>query len=159
MKPFNRGRRIFLAALLLTCAWTPLVHSGVQGKENTRTTPVPVDVQRKAPPAFEQFARTELYFGSAKPDGSVVTEEEFRQFLDQEITPRFPDGLTLFVGLGQFRGSNGVIVQERSMLVILLYPLPTKESNEKIEQIREKYKTSFQQESVLRVDSRGRVSF
>ena len=31
------------------------------------------------------FARTELFFGTAKPDGAV-TDEEFRLFLDQEIT-------------------------------------------------------------------------
>jgi hypothetical protein len=103
--------------------------------------------------AGEQFARTELFFGSAKPDGSEVTTEEFQQFLDDEITPRFPDGLTLLIGLGQFRGSSGVIIQERSMLLILLYPAETRrDSSVKIEEIREVYKKLFQQESVLRSD-------
>jgi hypothetical protein len=40
------------------------------------------------------FARTELFFGRAKPDGSMVTDEEFRSFLDKVITPRFASGLT-----------------------------------------------------------------
>ncbi|MEW6731514.1 MAG: DUF3574 domain-containing protein [Acidobacteriota bacterium] len=102
----------------------------------------------------DSFARTELYFGSAKPDGSVVTPEQFQQFLDQVITPRFPDGLTLLVGLGQFRDSTGTIIKERSMLLILLYPTSAKnQSSEKIEEIREAYKQAFQQESVLRSDS------
>jgi hypothetical protein len=106
-----------------------------------------------APFTGERFARTELFFGSAKPDGSEVTTEEFQQFVDEEITPRFPDGLTLLTGLGQFRGSSGVIVQERSMLLILLYPAETRrDSSVKIEQIREAYKKLFQQESVLRAD-------
>ena len=107
-----------------------------------------------APPfTGERFARTELFFGSAKPDGSAVTMQEFQQFLDEEITPRFPEGLTLLVGLGQFRNSNGVIIQERSMLLILLYPVETRrDSSVKIEQIREAYKEHFQQESVLRAD-------
>jgi hypothetical protein len=101
----------------------------------------------------ELFARTELFFGSAKPDGSEVTMEEFQQFLDDEITPRFPDGLTLLMGLGQFRGSSGVIIQERSMLLILLYPVEVRrDSSVKIEEIREAYKKLFQQESVLRAD-------
>ena len=30
------------------------------------------------------FARTELFFGKAKPDGSMVTDEEFRAFLAAE---------------------------------------------------------------------------
>ena len=103
--------------------------------------------------AGELFARTELFFGSAKPDGSAVTEEEFQMFLDEEITPRFPDGLTLLTGLGQFRGASGLIVQEQTFLLILLYPVQTRrDSSELIEQIRQAYLQDFQQESVLRAD-------
>jgi Protein of unknown function (DUF3574) len=103
--------------------------------------------------AGERFARTELFFGSARPDGPAVTESEFQAFLDQCVTPRFPDGLTLLVGLGQFRGADGVPIEERSMLLILLYPDDARrESSSKIEEIRDAYKQIFQQESVLRAD-------
>jgi Protein of unknown function (DUF3574) len=103
----------------------------------------------------EPFVRSELFFGSNKPDGTVVTEAQFQQFLDQEITPRFPDGLTLLTGLGQFKGSNGVIQRERSMLLILLYPRgQARAASVKIEQIRGLYEQRFQQESVLRADER-----
>ena len=101
----------------------------------------------------DRFFRTELFFGSAKPDGTAVTPEEFQQFLDECVTPRFPDGLTLLTGLGQFRGSNGVIVQERSMVLILLYPLQARrESSILIDELRDAYKRIFLQESVLRSD-------
>lgn len=107
------------------------------------------------------FLRTELFFGTAKPDG-VVTDEEFFAFLDAVITPRFPDGLTLLKGDGQFRGEDGVIVKEDSFVLILLYPLEDfRVSNRRIDVIRERYKDAFQQESVLRVDDpfAVRVSF
>jgi hypothetical protein len=107
------------------------------------------------------FARTELFFGTAKPEG-VVLEKEFLAFLDQEITPRFPDGLTLLKGKGQFRGDDGVIVKEDSFLLVLLYPLEDfRESSRKIDTIRRLYRRQFQQESVLRVDDpfTVRVSF
>ncbi len=102
----------------------------------------------------ERFARTELYFGSARSDNHPpVSEAEFQDFLDAKITPAFPDGLTLLKGLGQFRGSDGVAVEEDSFLVILLYPAEAqRESSKKIEQIRQDYKDAFQQESVLRSD-------
>lgn len=102
----------------------------------------------------DRFARTELYFGTARADGEPpVSEEEFQGFLDGNITPAFPDGLTLLKGLGQFRGANGVAIEEDSFLVILLYPDETRrESSKKIEQIREDYKEQFKQESVLRSD-------
>jgi hypothetical protein len=103
--------------------------------------------------AAELFVRTELFFGTSKPDGSAVTPDQWRQFLDQEITPRFPDGLTVLTGDGQFRNAAGTIIRERSFVLILLYPVETRRaSSAKIEQIRVAYKESFQQESVLRVD-------
>jgi hypothetical protein len=99
------------------------------------------------------FSRTELFFGSLKPDGSLVSEEAFLGFLDAEITPRFPNGLTLLTGLVQFLNAQGVIIQEPSRLLILLYPVEERrDSGEKIEQIRMLYKQMFEQESVLRAD-------
>jgi hypothetical protein len=98
------------------------------------------------------FARTELYFGTAKP-GGAVTDAEFRAFVDEEVTPRFPDGLTLRKVDGQFLGADGTMVKEDSYILILLYPIGTqKENNENIETIRRLYMTQHQQESVLRVD-------
>jgi hypothetical protein len=116
---------------------------------------------RTARNASLSFARTELFFGTAKPVG-VVTEREFLRFLDQEVTPRFPDGLTLLRADGQFRGADGVVVKEDSFLLILLYPVEVfKDSSRKINRICELYKEMFDQESVLRVDDpiAVRVSF
>ena len=99
------------------------------------------------------FTRTELFFGSLKPDGSVVSEDAFLGFLTAEITPRFPHGLTLLTGLGQFLTAQGVMHQEPSRLLILLYPVEDeRDSSEKIEQIREQYKRMFHQEAILRAD-------
>ncbi len=101
--------------------------------------------------------RTELFFGSGKPDGSSVSETQFRSFVDHVVTPRFPDGLTLLTGYGQFKGASGKIVKERSFVLVLLYQ--GKEANAKLEAIRAEYKRAFRQESVLRVDDMTRVSF
>ncbi|MQA29289.1 MAG: DUF3574 domain-containing protein [Luteitalea sp.] len=105
-------------------------------------------------PGATPFARTELFFGTSRPDGQEpVSDEEFRWFLDNEITPRFPDGLTLVSALGQFRNASGVIIQEQSLVLILLYPAENQRvSSRRIERIRTAYKNYFQQESVLRVD-------
>jgi len=102
----------------------------------------------------DRFARTELYFGTARGEKQPpVSEAEFQGFLDNYITPAFPDGLTLLKGLGQFRGANNVTIEEESFLVILLYPAAARrESSGKIEQIRKDYREQFGQESVLRSD-------
>jgi len=101
----------------------------------------------------EAWVRAELYFGSARPDGPAVTEAEWRGFLDTEITPRFPDGLTVLTGLGQWRNEQGTIIQERSQVLIILYPSETAaESSALLEEIRELYEQEFQQSSVLRAN-------
>lgn len=106
----------------------------------------------------ESFARTELFFGLSKPDGSYVTEKEFQMFIDNVVTPLFPDGLTLLNGTGQFKDSSGTVKKEGTKLLILLYPFNS-ESNRRIKQIREVYTSTFQQQSVLRVDDQSCVSF
>lgn len=109
------------------------------------------------------FVRTELFFGLSKPDQTQVTELEFQQFINREVTPRFPDGLTLLSGSGQFKNSSNKIVKEPTNLLILIYPqdrlAPGKvEQSQKVEQIRKAYKLAFLQESVLRSDELSCVS-
>lgn len=106
----------------------------------------------------KSFVRTELLFGLSKPNNGVIAEAEFQHFVDQKVTPLFPDGLTMFSATGQFRDNHEAVVKEGSKLLLLLYPVnPTSHRN--VEQIRQAYKTMFQQESVLRVDHRSCVSF
>lgn len=112
----------------------------------------------RRPLTGEAFARTELFFGLSRPDG-VISEEEFQGFVNQYVTPRFPEGLTLLAGAGQFRDSTGTTISEGSKLLILLYPARMRNANELIETIRSEYKTKFEQQSVLRADDRSCVSF
>jgi hypothetical protein len=149
-------RKILVVVVILTWTCSPtLAQFGIGPNSDLKS----LRIVGKHRPVGELWARTDLYFGTAKPDGTVVTDEQFKLFLDQVVTPRFPDGLTLLTGFGQFRDSSGTILQERSMLLILLYPPPTHDSSKKIEEIRAIYKQTFQQESVLRVDTAGLVSF
>ena len=88
-----------------------------------------------------------LYFGMSKKDG-VVTDAEWQSFVDEAITPRFPDGLTVFDARGQWRGADGAIGRERSKALLIVHA-PGPESTRKIDEIIAEYKKRFQQESVL----------
>jgi hypothetical protein len=120
--------------------------------------------QASEPPAARPakltvWNQTQLYFGTSKPDGTAVTDEQFKLFLDTNVTPRFPEGLTLLTGYGQFKVSSGAIVQERSHVLILFYPPSVRDAEQKIEAIRTDYKSMFGQESVLRADSNAAIGF
>ena len=103
----------------------------------------------------EKFYRTEVYFGMDKPNGGEVSEKEWDNFLETEVTPLFPKGLTVITGYGQFLDSKNNIERENSRMLILFYTKKERRLvHEKIEKIRAVYKKLFEQESVLRVDFR-----
>jgi hypothetical protein len=74
------------------------------------------------------------------------------------VTPRFPDGLTVLSGYGQWRGPSGTIAKEPSRELLIWYRRNDRTDAE-IEAIRQAYKTKFAQESVLRVDGLSCASF
>lgn len=113
-------------------------------------------VRRRSPERQKRnalpFVRTELFFGTAKPDGAV-TAEEFKAFVDAVITPLFPDGLTVVKADGQFKNDAGVTIKEEAYVLILLYSAESqKASSRSIDYIRQEYMRAHQQESVLRAD-------
>ncbi|MGR4882928.1 DUF3574 domain-containing protein [Streptomyces sp. LARHCF249] len=109
----------------------------------------------------QPYQETRLYFGTERTDGhSPVGEQEFMRFLDREITPAFPEGLTVHDGYGQWRGQDGKAVRESSYEVVLLYP--EKEAGERsgrIERIRRAYEDQYQQDSVGRSDDKLTAEF
>jgi hypothetical protein len=104
------------------------------------------------------MARLEMLFGTSRPKGGVVTETEWSSFLDSEVTPRFPAGLTVLNGPGQWRSSDGKLAKEQSKILVIWHQ-PTHRTEAAIEAIRSAYKARFAQESVMRVDSTSCVSF
>ena len=160
----SRRRALGLAAAALVA--TGLVGTTVAAAdpaplrpEPTRTAAAPTIAPTSAPPTGDPFVRTELFFGTERP-GPDVTDAQFQSFVRRVVTPRFPDGLTQYDALGQFRDSSGRIVRERSKVIILLYPEDDAGSSSvRVEQIRDLYETAFDQESVLRADSLDLVSF
>jgi hypothetical protein len=153
-------KQLFALTLLAICAVTPAAYAQQPAPPKSAEAPAAQsEAVEPRHPASQPFLRTELFFGTDKPDGSEISKDDFRKFLKEEITTRFPDGLTVLSGTGQFRDSeNDKIIREKSMVLILLYPFAAwKESSEKIELIRKAYKERFKQQSVLRVDEQRPV--
>jgi hypothetical protein len=98
-----------------------------------------------------------LYFGTAKP-GGTVTAADWQDFLNETITPRFPEGLSVWSASGQWKSAEGHIVHEDSHVVNVVHP-GSLAANAALEEIVNKYKTAFQQEAVLRVRGPVCVSF
>ncbi len=111
-----------------------------------------------ADPTTEAAVLDRLYFGRNIGDTGQVSDADWRAFLAEIVTPRFPAGLTAWPAQGQWRGESGVIVHEDSFVLELLHPGGA-DDEAAIEEIAEAYKRRFDQEAVLRIRSPVRASF
>ncbi|MCT9843182.1 DUF3574 domain-containing protein [Leclercia sp.] len=108
--------------------------------------------------ADNQMQQTTLYFGLNRPAGEAITGQEWQQFVDQDVTPRFRDGLTVFDARGQWLGNDGKVARESSKALMLIHGKDA-QSESNIEALRGIYKQRFAQESVMRVDQPVCVQF
>jgi Protein of unknown function (DUF3574) len=97
----------------------------------------------------QSMVRDTLYFGRNRPNGGAVREAEWRRFLNEIITPRFPDGLTVVKATGQWRNASGQIEREASEVVTVLHSGDLIAQG-KISEIIAEYRQRFDQEAVLR---------
>ena len=86
-------------------------------------------------------------------------DARWRAFLAREVTPRFPDGLTVYQTTGQWRDpARKVLVRERSRVLRIIVPADPA-PRDKVEAVAAAYKMQFQQKSVGIVMRPACVSF
>lgn len=149
MKLRARALSALLVALLTGCATQPAATDAVWHGD-------------AAHPALTQgWVDTRLYFGLGPADQPQqgVSEQAWREFLDREVTPRFPDGLSVIDVYGQWQGARQANPERlRSRLLVIDYP-DTPANRAKVEAIRGAWKRRTGDQSVLRVTQPADVSF
>ncbi|MHB8268663.1 DUF3574 domain-containing protein [Bradyrhizobium sp.] len=108
------------------------------------------------PPA-QPMTTAELLFGRNIGNRVGVSEADFAQFTAREITPRFPDGLTVIEARGQWRDA-GTIIREPSKLVLVTFA-DDAQKRANLDAIIDAYKLKFSQKSVLSTIRTSCVSF
>ena len=104
---------------------------------------------------LNSVTKAELFFGRSIASGGEVSEAEWQRFTAEEITPRFPEGLTMEDAQGHWNGKAGP-VQEPSKHMMIVF---SGDAEAKIEAIRRAYKSRFHQDSVLLVETAACASF
>lgn len=125
-----------LAASLWGCATAPPAPSCPEGQQRLRTA--------------------QLFFGR-NIDGKPG-DEAFRRFTDEELTPRFPDGLTILDGGSQWRGPENKLIREASKIVLIVLPQEG-DAMRRVNAVRSAYKTRFNQDALLVITQAACVSF
>jgi Protein of unknown function (DUF3574) len=101
---------------------------------------------------------TQLFFGLSRLDGGGVSDAEWRDFLADTVTPRFPAGFTIFAAEGQWRAEGGAAIMRESSRILLIVH-QAGEGDAAIAALIDAYKARFRQESVLRIDTKAVARF
>jgi len=111
------------------------------GLTGCMTAPKPV-----CPAGQAQLRTAQLFLGARAP--TKVSDTDLRKFVDAEVTPRFPDGVTVVDGGGQWKGDENRMIREAAKVVMIVLP-ERGDPNAKVEAVRSAYRTRFKQDSVV----------
>lgn len=147
--PIPKALTVAVASLaLLATAGATYVVSTAQRPVGTPACQSPAKV----------MLRVELVFGLSRQGQPDIDDAAWRQFLASEITPRFPDGLTVVSAHGQWRNAGGAIITEPARMLLIWAP-PTDDLGPRLDAIRTAWKRAHRQESVIRAESPACLSF
>ena len=113
---------------------------------------------RSCPPGLRPATTAELFFGRDVGDEPGVSDADWRRFVDEEVSPRFPSGLSVNDVYGQWRGPKGEFVREPSKALFLVLA-GNRDESANLGYVRDAYRRRFHQESVLLVEQQACVSF
>jgi hypothetical protein len=141
-----------LAALLAGCAAVaaPQVREAPVAQAQVAEPPCPAGQER--------MQTAQLFFGRSVAGKATLSTADFQQFVDQELTPRFPDGLTVMDGGGAWRGSENQLIRDASKVVLIVMPKRS-DAPARIDAVRDAYRKRFNEETVLLVTQASCVSF
>ena len=110
------------------------------------------------PVGLHRAMTAELYFGRSIQGAGEVSEADWGQFVDDQVTPLFPDGLSVSDVYGQWRNPKGTFVREQTKALFLVLT-GTDAERQNIELVRDAYKQRFHQDSVMLVEQQACVAF
>lgn len=101
----------------------------------------------------------ELLYGRNQGGKLRVTDADWQVYVAEELTPRFPDGLTVVDALGQWQdsGSRGLVREPSKLVLIATQPGP--ETDTKLTEAINAYKQRFAQDSVGLIRRQACVAF
>jgi hypothetical protein len=110
------------------------------------------------PAGLDAVRTAKLIFGRDIGDRPGVSDADWRGFVARQITPRFPDGITVEDARGQWLGRSGRLVHERSKVVLIVLAGRPDEP-ERLAAIAHAYEAQFHQDAVLLIEEDACATF
>ncbi|WP_293000338.1 DUF3574 domain-containing protein [Nevskia sp.] len=155
------------AGFRLTCAvaLSTVIALPAMARDTSRSTTAPAPSaamhgDAKRPAQASHWQRAELYFGLGRTGGADAADyaQRWQAFLDEDVTPRFPDGFSVLDVQGQWKKRDtGTIERLNSKLVVILFH--GTRQRRALDALRTAWKQRTGDESVLLSITPAQVSF
>jgi hypothetical protein len=152
--------RGFLLLLCLTAGLGGCAHRAAGPVAAVGVAPI-LSGDAAHPGHTQGWVDTRLFFGLGPADETDkgVSEARWREFLDREVSLRFPSGLSVVDVYGQWQGKGQAAPERlRSKMLVVDY-LDSQDNRDKIDAIRAAWKKMTGDQSVMRVTEPADVSF
>jgi hypothetical protein len=116
-----------------------LIAAAMGAKAQTESCPLP---------GQKPMMVVQLFFGQSVPHGGRVTVKQWNSFIRETVTPRFPDGFTVYDAYGQSWNPETRSVAREKTKVLLIAAVDTDSTRAKIAEVAEQYRGAFHQRSV-----------
>jgi hypothetical protein len=115
------------------------------------------EARTSCPAGLRPVATAQLFFG-LDDAGALISEADFKAFVDSEVTPRFPAGLTVWDARGQWRAEAGGVTHEPAKVMLIVLAGRAGE-RARLAAVIAAYKARFHQRSVLLAEHRDCASY
>ena len=99
-------------------------------------------------PSEQRMLVAELFFGRDIKGRAPLTDAEWAAFIENIITPNFPDGFTVFDGEGQWRNPRTGHIARAPTKVLLVAAPRTPDLARRLSAVIDTFKSQFHQQSV-----------
>jgi hypothetical protein len=103
--------------------------------------------------------RTDLFFGMNIPGGGRVSAEQWKNFNDSIIAPRFPEGYTEYDAMGKWLDTATKATIAEHTKVVTFIGKKSKRRDAIVDSVIQAYIHRYKQQAVLRVDMKYRAEF
>ncbi|WP_337660333.1 DUF3574 domain-containing protein [Anderseniella sp. Alg231-50] len=115
--------------------------------------------QANCPLSKFEWIETKLFMGLSRSTGAAVSRREWDKFVTDNFVAEFPQGFTIIetTGYWQHENTKATVYENGRQVVILHEATPGNEAM--INEIAERYRSRFDQQSVLISSNRTNVRF
>ena len=110
-------------------------------------------------PGQKPMLIVQLFFGQSIAGRAPLSPQEWAEFLRRTVTPRFPDGFTVYDAYGQWQDPGGQRIARQKTKVVMIATEDSPATRSRIDEVSRAYRTQFRQQSVGLVTNTACAAF